>query len=403
MMFVLAGGLSIAAAQCQDAALQAAVADQASKTISLVLFPRITNADQVVASNPGKWTIVDISPSPTAPPPQIASVVLAADRLYPNNFLSASLDYTGTFDITRRYVLSNVDLTFNGCKPPNPPSTAVLFELKKQSVLVSTKANGEADSDIYLAGQLEGSHKTRANQTADIKVEIPFSHRFLGRDRDIAPFFNLKASNSKKSDADSLKFGGLIRSTYGFRHFGLRNVSWETDGRIEADRRFGNVNALWGNTLYLIPPLVGESKNLKVLAFLQPLVGFELGHNLKSPLKLAEDRTLARATAGGSLYLLFNTGNKYLDSISFQTDYIRRWPLRSEVTFTEDDKGNLLPLFFGRNPRDYVTSKIEFNVNDFFGIAVGYDYGRLPPNFKLVDSHFTLGFVYKKRIVRRIK
>src|ERR1044072_2709299 len=169
LMFVLAACLSIVTAQCQDAGLQMAVADQASKTISLFLFPRITNTDQGVATNAAKWTIVDISPAPMGPPPQITNVVLAADKLYPNNFLSASLDYTGNFDTTRKYILSNVDLTFNGCKPPNPSSTAVVFDLKKQSVTASTKSNGEADSDIYIAGQLEGSHKTRATQTADIK------------------------------------------------------------------------------------------------------------------------------------------------------------------------------------------------------------------------------------------
>src|SRR2546421_4570034 len=203
----LTADVSIAMAQCQDATLQSAVADPAGKTISLILFPRITDKDQAVAKDPGSWTIVDISPSPGAAPPRVSGVSLASDKLYPNNYLSALLDYTGDFDSTRKYIVSNVALTFNGCKPPNPPSTAVLFDLKVQSALASTKANGEADSDIYLAGQLEGSRKTRAKQTADIKVEIPLPRHFLGRGRDVAPFFDLKVSNSKKSDADSLKFG----------------------------------------------------------------------------------------------------------------------------------------------------------------------------------------------------
>jgi hypothetical protein len=403
----------LANAQCQDATLKRAVADPGSKTISLELFPRITDKDKAIASDARAWTLVDISPRPAPTPPlgpasaatplQITNVALAADKLFPNNFLSALLDYTGDLDPKGNYVLSNVALTFNGCKPPQPPLTPVLFELKLQSTFSSTKANGREDADLYIAGQLEGSRKTRAKQTADIKVNIPFSWNVLGRQRDIAPFFELKASNSKKSDADSLKFGASLRTNYEFEHLGLTNINWETDGRIEADRRFGNLNAVWGNTLFLIPPLLGQSSNQKVLAFLQPFVGLELGRNLKSPVKEAEHRGIARATGGASLYLLFNTGNKLLDSLSFQTDYIRRWPLRGEISFTEDDKGKLSPLFIGRNPRDYVTSKIELGINDFFGIAVGYDYGKLPPNFKLVDSHFTFGFVYKKRLVPRIK
>src|SRR5712671_2646818 len=86
---LFAAEASIATAQCQDAALQSAVADPAGKTISLILFPRITNRDQGVASDPGSWTIVDISPSATAAPPRVSGVGLASDKLYPNNYLSA--------------------------------------------------------------------------------------------------------------------------------------------------------------------------------------------------------------------------------------------------------------------------------------------------------------------------
>lgn len=407
---IFSGAISIDA-QCQDATLKRAVADVGSKTISVELFPRITNKDQVAATDPRAWTLVDISPqSPAASPLQITSIGLAADRLFPNNFLSAVLDYAGTFDPTHHYVLSNVTLTFNGCKPSQPASTSILFELKASPPIASAKANGREDSDIYVAGQLEGSRKTRAIQTADIKIRLPIGLKnFLGRERSATPYFEMKASNSKKSDADSLKFGGSLGTVYNaerfdlFGHHPVTNIVWETDGRIEADRRFRNINALWVNTLSFIPPLLGESSNQKILAYIQPSIGFEVGRNLKSPLQAAEHRGLARATGGASLYLLFNTGNKLLDRLSFQTDYIRRWPLRKEVSFTEGDKGILLPLIIGRNPRDFVTSKIEIGINDFFGLAIGYDYGKLPPNFKLVDSHFTFGFVYKKRLIPRFK
>ena len=405
LLLVVLAGESISNAQCSDAGIRDAVADTSDNSISLVLFPRITDKDKAVAGNPDLWSLVDISPG-TGAVVKINSVTLEADSLHPNNFLSATLHYVGTLDSKRHYVLSIVGLTFNGCVPPQPPFTRVLFDELTPAVpsaFGSSKAQGREDSDLYIAGQLEGSRHTRAKQTADVKVEIPFSRNLLGRQRDVAPYFSLKASNSKKSDADSMKFGVLVRTSSKFEHLGIRNVNWETDGRIEADRRFGNVNATWANTLFFLPRTLGEAGNKKVLAFIQPSIGLELGRNLKSPVKAAENRGIARLTGGASLYLFLNTGSKFLDSISFQTDYIRRWPLHGEVAFDEDDDGNLFPLTIGRSPRDYVTTKIEYSVNDFFGLAVGYDYGKLPPNFKLVDSHFTFGFVYKKRLIPRIK
>ena len=395
-----------ASAQCQNAVLKDALADPADQTISLLLFPRITEKDRAVAADPGAWTIADLTPQASLPPAsapllRIDRVDLAGDSQNPNNILSAELHYTTPLDPKHRYVVSNVALTFDGCAPPQTPLTVVLFQISTPSPLAADKAIGRQDANIYVAGQLEGARKGRAKQTADVKVEIPLSLMTSStHSLDFVPFFDMKVSNSKKSDASSLKFGGMLRNTYNFEHLGLTNLSWETDGRIEADRRFGNVNGMWVNTLYFIPPLLGQTKNNQVLIYLQPFVGVELGRNLKSPVKEAEHRGIARATGGASLYMLFPLGKKNLDSISFQTDYVRRWPLRGEVSFTEDDGGKLQPLFIGRNPRDYVASKLEFNVNDFWGVSIGYDHGRLPPIYNLVDSHFTVGFVYKKKLVK---
>jgi hypothetical protein len=424
LALVCACATAAAAQNCQDAGLQAAVADTSDQTISLILFPGINSKDQAVASDASQWTLVDIAPkpavtpagAPTPPPLRITQVELAADRLHPDNFLSATIHYVGTLERTGKYILSNVALTFNGCSPPQPPSTRVLFDptapVNKPKVFTRTKAKNRDEADIYISGQLEGSRQTRAKQTADIKVELPFSRgNLFGRQRDVIPFFHLKASNSKKSDADSLDFGAMLRTVYNVGNTTpgqaddrlLRNLAWETEGKIEADRRFGNINALWGNRLYFLPRVFGAASDKPVLLYVQPFIGGELGGNLKSPLDAAEHRGLARATGGANLYLNFNSGRRLLDALSFEADYIRRWPLRREVTFTEDDKGNLLPLVTGRRPRDYITSKIDISVNDYFSFSIGYDYGRLPPNYKLVDSHFTFGITYKQRLIPRIK
>jgi hypothetical protein len=98
---------------------------------------------------------------------------------------------------------------------------------------------------------------------------------------------------------------------------------------------------------------------------------------------------VSRGLVGGSLYVKAST------STSFQLDYIRRFLLRRETTFTEDDNKNLVPLAVGRGPRDYLKGTFEYDFSDFTGVAINYEYGRLPPNFELVNHKFSFGLVYK--------
>jgi hypothetical protein len=55
----------------------------------------------------------------------------------------------------------------------------------------------------------------------------------------------------------------------------------------------------------------------------------------------------------------------------------------------------VIALPIGRGPRDYVKATMEFDFSDFTGATINYEYGRLPPNFELVDSKYSLGLVYK--------
>jgi hypothetical protein len=392
----------------QQAGINEAEADPTTQTISLRFDIPLTPRDIPDVGLPGSWILSNIT-SPADPALSIDTVnVQSPDSLFPENLLTAELHYTVPLNARDTYILSIPKLTFNGCKPKKLAFTTVVILTptpagqppKKPSPFVESKSTGRTDSDIYIAGQLEGAKGSSAVKTLDAKLELPLGVSIFRKNQDLVPFFDFKVSSNRKADADSLKLGALVRSPFVVNKRWLRDIVWDTEGRLEGNKNFRNINGIWANSVHFLPPVIGSGK---AQLFLQPFVGLELGRNLRSPVKLAEHRGIARATAGASAYLNFFTGNGLLDAISLQTDYVRRWPVRGEISFTEDDHKNLIPLFIGRNPRDYVQTKVQFEMSKYFAITIGHEYGALPPNFKLVDNKYSVGFVYKKKLIFRPK
>jgi hypothetical protein len=392
-------------ATAMQAGINGAEADPARQTISLNFDIPATPRDAPVVSQGSSWILSNITSAVPAVP--IDTVTLQVPDQF-SNFLTAELHYTAPLNASDTYILSVPNLTFNGCKPSKLAFTKVTIlkpvppgqQPQKPSPFAEAKSTGRADSDIYIAGQLEGAKGSSAVKTLDAKIQLPIGVSFFRENQDLLPFFDFKVSSNKKADPDSLKFGAMIRSPFVTNKSWVRDIVWDTEGRIEGNKNFKNINGIWANTVYFLPPVIGSGK---AQLFVQPFIGFELGGNLRSPVKEAEHRGIARAMTGASVYLNFFTGNGLVDAISLQTDYIRRWPLRGEISFTEDKDKNLIPLFIGRNPRDYVQSKVQFEMSKYFAITIGHEYGSLPPNFKLVDNKYSVGFVYKKRLLFRPK
>jgi len=413
LLLLLAGAVCFAAprtaaaqdcATAQQAGINEAIADAGSRKISLKFDIPVTPRDASVVGKESSWFISDIT-SPNAALDIDQVELEAPDRF--SNFLSATLHYNLPLDPSHTYILSVPSLTFNGCKPVKLAFTTVVVpkpvppgqKPPAPSPFAEAKSTGRADSDIYLNGQLEGAKGESAVKTLDAKIQLPIGISFFRENQDLIPFFEFKVSSNRKADADALKLGVIVRSPFTINTKLLKGIVWDTEGRIEGNKNFKNMNGIWANTVYFLPPVIGQ----KVQLFTQPFVGFEVGGNLRSPVKEAEHRGIARATAGASVYLNFFTGHGLLDSISLQSDYIRRWPLRGEISFTEDKDKKLIPLFIGTNPRDYVQSKVQFEMSKYFAITIGHEYGSLPPNFKLVDHKYSVGFVYKKRLLYRPK
>ncbi|MBC7911583.1 MAG: hypothetical protein H7Y30_13835 [Pyrinomonadaceae bacterium] len=366
-----------------------------------------------------QWLLVDVSTTIAERPPRV--VFVTADRPdLSQPIVNLILVLNRALDSDHEYRLFAPFLTFEGCSPKSVPEAAFTVTKKKPPTAGTTAggvatpskpkpetdffkkspSKGRDDSNVYISGQLEGAKGEQAQFSADVKLESPFDT--AGFFQELGPYFNFKASTADEADANSMNFGLKLRHAFAFKirtvpgttqlaakQPFLSGIVWELTPGFESDRRLDNVNVMVGNKFVFVPRVLGNSNRI----YFQPFVGFETGRNLKSPVEEAEDRAIARGTLGGSLYL--NLMPKADKPLSFQVDYIRRFLLRREVRFTENDEGELVALDIGRGPRDYLKLTLEYDFSDFFGAALNYEYGRLPPNFELVNHKYGFGLIYK--------
>lgn len=251
------------------------------------------------------------------------------------------------------------------------------------------------ESNIYISGEVTRASGTAFSGTADIKIEQPIKHLdFWGTSHELAPLFDTILSSDPKADPDTLKLGGSLDSQVVGTKGRIQGVFWKNEGFIEAERDFDNANLTWSSRFTLAPRPWQDRRAEKVLFYIRPFAGTELGKNLKSPVPAADGGTLARVIAGSSLNLRFPFKKFDKDgAFSLTATYERRWPLKREVSFEENDDGTLKAVTFGTNPRDWVDAKFIFKFNKFFGPYIGYQYGSQPPSFKLVDHQVKIGFL----------
>jgi hypothetical protein len=256
-------------------------------------------------------------------------------------------------------------------------------------------ATDRDEANVYVSGEVSRASGTDFTGTADIKIKQPVMYRdFWGTSHEISPLFDLIASNDPKADPDTMKLGvDWLAQVVGTKGR-LQGIFWDNDGKFETERDFDNVNLTWGSRLTFAPRPWQDRRAEKVLFYVRPFVGAELGKNLKSPVAEADGGGIARLYVGTTLNLRFPLKSMGKDSaLSLEANYERRWPLKREVSFEENDDGTLKAVTFGTNPRDWVDAKFIFKFNKFFGPFVGYQYGEQPPSFKLVDHQFKAGFI----------
>jgi hypothetical protein len=298
---------------------------------------------------------------------------------------------TGKLELAKHYqVIADIKNNTDGKPNVLAISNVILNdnnrELNKEQ---KVEAKSVDASDIYLSGEVNGAHGEKTRYSTQIKLQKPFlfdQNRLAWRHR---PFFKLNASTDPDADPDKMEMGWAV--DYVANSWVFANAV-----KLESERDFDNTNLIYDTRFSYLPRAFPKGADKRVHVFLNPFVGGEFGKNLKSPLKAAEGDGIARLLAGADVRLgFFLKEDSDEPEINWTTTYERRWLLTDELRFKTDKDDNLVLVSFGKSPRDYVSSKVSYKISKFFETFLEYEWGQVPPSYKLVDHRFRLGFAYK--------
>jgi hypothetical protein len=387
--------------------------------LSVTAFGQSISGVQAVAPDPGQmqWSIeVAFVPDPGLPKIRriflvniederiirLSNPISSGSGIY--SYTSAEpletvVDPTAGLKLSKQYELRASVTNIKGDKTL---SLGAAVELLREDVAQTTEVRQKVkevdDADVYVAGELNGAHKKKTSFTTEIKLQkyMPISPTWR-----YTPFFKLNASTDADADPDKMEMGVNFRKI-----FTETKAYFDNEFKLESERDFENTNLIYGARLTLLPD--SRPKGFKkrsadgkitvnnVKVFFNPFIGGEFGKNVRSPLKAAEGDGIARLLAGADVRVaFFIKKNEKAPDINWTTSYTRRWLLTDELGFETDDNGDLQLRTFGTSPRDYFLSKFSYRMNKFFDVFTAYEWGQVPPSYKLVDHRFRLGFAYR--------
>ena len=328
--------------------------------------------------------------------PDGSSVSTTSGITIPSIMLSKTTTYFLVVTIRKKQAdgtFENVPMTSPKIIFVAPNATSTKVKVKQE------ESSDKRSSDVFIAGEMNGSKGKKTAFSTEIKIAPRFSQ---GRWNHI-PFFTLNASTSPSADPDNLEFGYAATRSFNFyreestkQRFAVDSLFLSVGGKFEAVRNFNNVNVVFNPRLDFVTTPIPVTKTATMVII--PFIGTELGKNLKSPLAAAEGGNIARALGGAYLLLNVPVNNSALNSIVWETTYTRRFLFANELGFTTDNNNQLVLTKYGKKPRDFFQSRIDFTVNQFINPFIAYEWGELPPAFKLVDHKFRIGFVYKFKL-----
>lgn len=387
------------------------------KGVSLGFLPGLTAPLADIQNAHPTWTIIDLSTNTFASVP--TSEIVAP---VPNSLPSVA-ELTPDFELDRKhsYLLTvkgipgcagdeplSSKITIAATLPPPPARdpNAVLANKPTGRYIVLTPSKTRTDSDIYISGLINGANHQKAAYTADVKAQLNYIIKTArptsgwSPELSIIPSFDFTASTNRASDGNSVTIGTFLRVTSpASAPAWLRREVFEPGFALQADKYFRAKSPLFRFPIYFTTPVV-ESGNTQFYA--QPLVGLEVGaysslpaakDYAAAPAVLPSPDTVLRPFAGVSAYYFVYSGQKPL--FSLQSDFIRRWPVIGEPNYSQDSNSKLTLINVGRNPRDYLTLKLQRDLTQYFGFTFQFEYGRLPPIYTLVDRKYSIAITYK--------
>ena len=317
----------------------------------------------------------------------------------PSISLNRNTTYTLIISVNKKKPTEEFEKTVSSTSELLLNAPIVPAQLPK-TPLKTDKASSKDDSDVYIAFETLGAKKQKSFYSTDIKIEP----RFGPGKWDYVPFFHLNTSTNPEADPDKMDIGfKMVRSFKIAKedkdnkwNLKISGFKFEAGGKVESERDFDNTNLLFeSNAKFLVSPIpLGE----KVLLSPKLFLGTEVGKNTKSPLNAAEGNGIARLLGGTDLLLNISIEKALLQNITWENSYRRRWLLTKELGFEANEDDNLTLVKFGKSPRDHITSKLSFGISDFFNPFIEYEWGEVPPSYKLINHSFKFGIAYKFRL-----
>jgi hypothetical protein len=424
--FILASAASTLA-QPVKVSIESAIANQIAVeervvgwSVFVTFSKEFAAADSVQAEKASNYKIINISSGSQVP--------VSAAKFFPltqgnqTTLQEVHLVLVSAYALNKEgsFYIFTPNLTFNGAPTESVPAHEIKLEFEAATDTVTigkkikntnelpkpswglSKAKDRDSSDLYIAYELTKARGQATTGTGDLKVSIPFFKNFWKKTSRFSPIVDVKASSDAGADPDSLKFAfewtyPLYLNNNPNSSFPYNSIYLQNSAKVEAPKNLDNINALWEDRWLFPSAQIGKGEHLKM--FVDFFAGFELGKNLKSPLKSVEGKGLFRPLTGANLSVEIPIKNlTALKGFQITSSYIRRWPIKRELLVDKDANGNLVGLFLSKGPKDYSDSKFVIKVNDYFGPYVGYEWGRLPPNYELVDHKWTFGILFKSKV-----
>ena len=273
-------------------------------------------------------------------------------------------------------------------------STCVASELMDLFSGKLTSPDNAASADITFTGQathsaggsFQGNYNLMANLSGRCETGKTVSR--------LGPSLNLQGGNDPGGTPDSLNFGFLWDyPIHRFKSKGIQSINLINTGALESTQDFLQRDLIYSLDLKAV---LQTKKDRKVQTYLYPDMGSETGKNLRGVLPQIDGRSIARLKIGATDYIIFNTNLPWLQDITLQTNWTRRWIMIPEITYKTNKTGpQFSKVAISTGARDYVNPALTFDLTKWLGITASYEYGSLPPKYQFLESKFTFGVSVK--------
>ena len=308
-------------------------------------------------------------------------------------FAIVELDLGGRFTPPLNLTTERVDIFF---RVGNAPTVTMAQPQKVGLAKAFTSAKGKADADLYLAAAAIATRHAKPVYSIDMKLGHLFT---LPKDKlgSLGFTSSLKADEGSEVDPDSIKVSATHQKIVPFKpSTGMILRSEFLGGEFERKTSTRNLISGVDATIFFpskrlvktCPPGASSCKETLTLISMELVSGLEGGRDFPRGPNPLPSKKILRGKLGANAYLnIYSLWN--LHEISWTGEYKVRIPT-TEEPFTGFINGTKTTLSTTK-ARHYVQTQLAFLFQSNYGVSLSYEYGSLPPGFKMLHHKVSAG------------